>query len=1228
MKSTALFEIGILIVATISFSYFIGQTDQLQAQTYEESSVVRVARTILLNLIGSNLVSAEEGIWTCAEDKQGSVCQEYPAATCAGNCNTTCFPGRRTDFSECSLGTCIDKIEGTCAPETPKKLCQAQGSIWKDAAASELVECRRGCCLMGDQAQFLTEQTCSTMQNRLGLPGEFRPVANELECIALAGQQAEGACVFGTAESGDVSCKFVKKGICLEQGGAFYEGQLCSNTELKTDCQKQARIGCFPGKDEVYWFDSCGNRENIYDANKAKSWNNGVVLAKNQSCDLTVGSNPLARQASCGNCNYLEGSVCGTPLAQDAKPSDGNAVCRNLNCIDDGVVRKHGESWCAFESQIGVQGTGNAQRSVDLPGSTHYRKTCFEGQVTIEPCQGFRNEICVESHNDAADFSQASCRINQWQLCIDANTDKDKLAKCEQTTDCVIKTVNLGGGFTFDRCVPRDPPGFDLQADYGGEVGESLCSLGSQTCTVIYQKNFAGKWKCKQNCQCLKAAFTETMNNLCTSLGDCGADVNILGEYTDAGYTVKKAPKLNQNYISTLTALATPKDDQKVAPLTERELASLFNLDPTKTSAQQKDTVADMLGYVGLGALGTAAAVGFAGGASGISTALITGFSQLGPFANFAGGAAVGAAMGYFLGKVFGLKGEGLLMATVIGAAAGVALGGLVFFNVISLTFAQFLPLAGLIVLAAVLIIKLLGIGSTKKVKVQFQCKPWQPPKGGARCEECGKDGLPCTKYQCQSLGQACEFVNEGTGEDACINSASDDVLAPVIQPYQGALLQGFSYSPSANGYTLRGSAADGCLPAYTPIQFGISLNERATCKIDSVRTANYGAMQFDFGDSNLYKTNHTQRFFIPTLDALAQAQSDGVVQDDEEPAVAEPLVNIDPTKKTDLTLYARCQDVAGNTNVNEYAINFCISPAPDRTPPLITQFLPESPGFVKFGAITRNITFYTNEPAECRWNIKDMDYDSMSSQQASCGTSADDATLLGYPCSMMLPIGATDETTYYFRCKDQPWLTGNVTLDNGKTRNKNTQGIPYTIRKTVSPLTIVSVEPSNGTISSAGIPIVVDLKVKTSGGSGNDVFCEFMSGDRYIRFFESIGNEHSQPGLQFIEQRSYSIPIRCKDEAGNEATSSAKFTTYVDNKGPFITRVYQQNGLTVVTNEAARCAYSLTSCAFLFSNGTAMQGNGLLHSTSFNRTATHYVTCKDNFENPGVCIAVRAGSF
>ena len=60
------------------------------------------------------------------------------------------------------------------------------------------------------------------------------------------------------------------------------------------------------------------------------------------------------------------------------------------------------------------------------------------------------------------------------------------------------------------------------------------------------------------------------------------------------------------------------------------------------------------------------------------------------------------------------------------------------------------------------------GYKKTKEIKVTYSCEVWDAPTGGKYCEKCNEGVLPCTEYQCKSLGQACELLNKGTAEEAC----------------------------------------------------------------------------------------------------------------------------------------------------------------------------------------------------------------------------------------------------------------------------------------------------------------------------------------------------------------------------------------------------------------------------------------------------------------------------
>ncbi len=1289
-KSIAWFELVLLVSASVAFSSIMNDASQgltLYGKDSEHAFIVTV-RGMFIAFFGHNLVSAEEVLWTCPLDKNGVYCQEYGYQVCDGNCTTSCVQARREFTSDCRIGTCVDASKGTCMP-SPQRNCNAS---WTETPLSDIPACRPGCCIIGSEAQFMSQVGCDAWRADLGLEDDevgaiFEPVGSELECLAKANGQEEGACVLGESEFGLRECKFGTKEQCNGLSGTFYSGFLCSHPALNTTCEPQATTDCVSGKDEVYWFDSCGNRENIYSSLKPISFNGGLLLSKNQSCDLVDPAREPNRfsvqQKSCGNCNYLQGSRCG-PKTTAEFASIGDVVCRDISCIDEtGTRRSHGESWCAFDSRIGVEDESktNLQRSVDVPGSQHYRKTCANGKITTETCGSFRNQICVESIVDVPggkDFSEAACRLNQWQLCLAANQQAEGLddpaeatqavtEECEKHTDCTMTNIDLTSGrgtFAFSTCVPKYPPGFDLQSSANGDEAQALCSLGTVQCKYVTVKKLFGSKK-KYNAGCVDSSGAEAMNNFCMSLGDCGAHINLEGDYSGKGFRVSTsrgdAPGITSGYIAGLKLLENPAVNQKVEPLSETELVSLYGL-PSDASASpeetQKKIFDSMMMISGASGILLASLIYLApeatlisiGSGLGLGTsgtgAIITAvgdYPVLGAYGGAAAGILIGAAgVAYILdalGITAGLDPAITYALIGLGAFSGAAIGWSLGGGGGTLLGAApwVLGAWGLVALVVIIaIFYFLGIGKKKETTINFQCLPWQPPLGGANCNACGAEGLPCTKYACQSLGQACRYV-EDSAEEQCVNAGIDDVSAPVIREDAAVLLTNYRYTQlSERGYHLEGPA-DGCIPRFERVQLGIATNELSQCKVARVHTESFDVMEeyfarFNGNENPLFRRNHTMIFSVPSNEAIENEQAiDEEFDEDGSDEQAMHYSNLFlPDGSGNVNLYVRCTDANGNKNLQEYAINFCVTDEPDMTPPVIRQFSPASPAYSALGATERRIHFWLNEPAECRWSEStDQDYATMTNE-ATCATSLSDGTPQGWACNATLPTPASgvNERSFYVRCKDQPWINESESGSNGA-RNTNNQGVNYIIKPTLDALQINSVAPDNDTIFVLGLPYRLNFTVTTAGGaSGQARYCSYKNNNDFIRFFETGGDTHRQPGLTLVSEGNYSYPIACEDSVGNSASSEIRFELVVDDQGPAITRVYNSNNrLTIITNEHARCAFKTTSCSFAFANGTLMDGERFEHSTPFSKDVNNYIYCQDQFGNPSGCVTVRGGT-
>lgn len=538
-----------------------------------KSMVISLAFVLLLVSVVV-IVYAEESPWPafnvcCEKTKSGAWCQNVPDGNCDSGFRQT--PTSCDATSYCKLGCCVDSGEGLCMENTPQKVCEVSSGTWLEDENCQVPQCSLGCCVIGDQASFVTLTRCKRLSSLYGLQTNYRTdLENEAACILTAYSSDRGACVF--EEGGSKTCKMTTRGECqgVNRGNSssdgdkeFFENYLCSADELATECGPTTQTTCLQGKHEVYFKDSCGNPANIYDANRIYTkdpgyWNK--IVPKSESCSPSS-NDGNAGSRTCGNCDYLSGSIC-----KKGNAAYGDLACKDLNCYNtkNGNNYRNGESWCIYQSNVG--------KGQDTVGSRHYRHICIHGEEIIEPCADFRNEVCYQDVFDTSkgNFNEAACRPNRWSDCIDQlekddceNTDKRDCywvkgvhydgsssqtsadQKVEGTTSAGVSSnlaeedpekenfgvINEGG-----ICLPEYPPGLEFWQE--SNAG-SICGLGNSRQTVHFTDDFFGDRECEENCDILSGSWVNSMNGVCLSLGDCGNYQNILGVFTDDGIVVK-----------------------------------------------------------------------------------------------------------------------------------------------------------------------------------------------------------------------------------------------------------------------------------------------------------------------------------------------------------------------------------------------------------------------------------------------------------------------------------------------------------------------------------------------------------------------------------------------------------------------------------------------------------------------------------------------------------------
>ncbi|MEK6889250.1 MAG: hypothetical protein AABW80_04050 [Nanoarchaeota archaeon] len=494
----------------------------------------------------------------------------------------------------------------------------------------------------------------------------------------------------------------------------------------------------------------------------------------------------------------------------------------------------------------------------------------------------------------------------------------------------------------------------------------------------------------------------------------------------------------------------------------------------------------------------------------------------------------------------------------------------------------------------------------TKTKTVTFQCLPWEPALGGNACEQCNKDSLkPCSEYRCKSLGQACDLVNKGSVEEKCVWISPKDVNSPTITPDVNVLKpvnENLQYKPLVSRPTAIGTrivkGENGCLQAFTPLQFGFTTNEPAQCKVD-YEAKTYEEMQFFIGENNYYILNHTQRMRLPS-----PITSNGS---------AAPLFQNDGT----FSLYVQCQDANGNKNDDHYVVEFCVDKSPDTTSPSIEGTSINSGSAVRFEVDEAPIEVYVNEPGQCKWSLNDRIFDDME-HSFSCSTDPGEINAnLAYTCSGNLTgIRDRENNEFYFRCRD---LEGNTNVESYKFSLRGSQQ-----------LSVLSTEP-NGTIFGSTNTVKVELALTTDDGADEGkAICFYNSSltGGFVQMFTTDDFSHRQ--IQELPAGNYNYNFRCIDSGGNAAETNTKFSVFVDKEAPRVVRTYKDQALKIITNEDATCSYSLQSCNFNIDEGIKLEySNAEVKNQLFapwKSGVKYHVKCIDKYGNqpsPNECSVI-----
>ena len=1227
----SIIQIFLLANFCVAQSYQINETDKIFNLEINEISkkLMKSGLNLLIGFLSIKqigFVSAVE-LNCCLETTEGATCQNI-ISTETDNCVDGKLLARKCELTDqCKTGCCYDSTEGLCS-SSPQKSCEDDYGTWSaDATCSSDANCVKGCCVIGRELQFITSARCTKLSAHRGVTKDFRSsVITEPECLSLPIEDKDGACVFS-----DGTCRRKLSSQCSNVSMSHYPRYLCSNSNLErygVDCAQQSSVGCVTGKDEIYWFDSCGNRENIYEGNsaagKTSSYNNGQILSKGESCIVNL-LDPTSVE-TCGNCDRFTSSKC-VATTEDPQIDYKGFVCQSLNCTDiNGNIRQNGETWCGYDNKIWNE-TNNLAYSSDSVGSSHWKMWCDEGTIKSKNCGDYRNFICAEKviSELGFDYSIGECVMNQANQCILYNNNgEDVTTQCNANPQCRIQGVDVGPKFKFSMCVPKYPRGHNFNMT----VDTTSCGAATVTCPVVYEKNWLGEKECDTNCRCRNSEFAQEMNDLCISLGDCGSYINWVGNGSNnvaiSGHRSPSPIPWESYNDSIIHAYG--------------EYAKDFGND-TQSGIEKK--IGDIVEYLGLNEEFTKLKDASGGFATiwGINKGLIAAETTIGPwkgsmaswnfmsgFATYAGFIIAGMAIGDFLARDAGVSPE---IAQVYVLAGGIGGAAAASFIVHGATTGGWIGVIVAVVVIAWL--KIFGVGELSTENIAFTCQPWQPPTHGNDCDKCDDDPLkPCTRYRCESLGQNCDIINFGLVEHPeCVEININDLTTPLINPTNNISLgyefyetvQDTSTNIIVNGTTASDNESQ-CVKPFDKVRFMLETDEYAQCRWSLIPDSYLNMTPA--AEQTLYTLNHTFEFTFPSISSLEHLYG---IQG-----------NITKELYGNLSMYVKCKDKNnGNTNVNPFAVNFCVRSGPDMTAVSYNAFEPANNERLIWNETNKNITMWINKPAECKWDtLAHRRYNDMANTMACTTDQLIPVGINGWNCTTTLTGLTGPENTTYFKCKNNPWQT------NESLRFANSQDYPYVLKTSISELKIHSKEPStNIFVGSGGSDYPITLEIVTSGGAeGNGLaICKYKynwgtsSDNNWYNFAIASTNTH-QKTLN-LESRNYDIPIKCTDLIGNLVEGNITFNLTVDNLAPEIATIYRSgSSLEITTYELSRCYYNTESatCDVPLKDSTNKMETGIdaqvIHNVDWDDTKTYHIQCVDTRNNLGTCMSISPSTF
>jgi len=401
-------------------------------------------------LIVVSIVNAEA---CCLKTKGGQYCVNEKDGATQADCSDGSWISESCSVrSECTTRGCCF-VDNECRDSEVQLKCTSNDGRFVEGdgrCIDAMDECKLVCCEknIGSDVSYVWGMTTAQCEKEGRKVKDAIP--DETEC------KAQNYGVKGTqvcCAASDGKCTIVindEKCSDMEGGGTPAPlGFPCSQFE-KCNPKCEAKYHTGPGDsknpeeaNKVYWYDSCGNKEDIVkETDPIEAFNKIGLKPFNGDCDadpskvLSVGG--TKGQYACADL------VCKNVWDNPRTDENHDGVLNNDNFFEFGAEKRdfryNGESWCEYmQAKVGP--------GLDLPGTRHYLHRCDQGNETVDTDGEGRNKICIESivkktvtKSDGSSqtyvMTKANWITNDPESCLKCNSEYGSGILAKDTSDC------------------------------------------------------------------------------------------------------------------------------------------------------------------------------------------------------------------------------------------------------------------------------------------------------------------------------------------------------------------------------------------------------------------------------------------------------------------------------------------------------------------------------------------------------------------------------------------------------------------------------------------------------------------------------------------------------------------------------------------------------------------------------------------------------------------------